>query len=358
MEGKFDARLKELPSAAFHELVGRISAVDEFKGWWRGRAAGSPSVLDRLRKETIGFSESVTVRFSARPSFPLPQDLSWGRRRPATGEGGPSRRAGYRELLRSVFEGYREMEFGEDLILRFHGRLFHHSGADRTPRGQYKSLPDRASVYRYGGLESPALRATEPHLVPKEMEILTRWTSSRLRSSDFHPLLVIASFLLEFLAIRPFADGNGRMSRILATLLLLQSGYEYLPYLSLDKVITKRGMDYAFALRRGQAKRNFPRPDITPWLRGFLDTLQAHAAELRAILDGRPREDLLSGNQRAVLSLFDRHPEVSTRRVCGELGIPRDTAKQVLSRLSALGLVRRTGAGRATRYHRLPLSPG
>lgn len=358
MEGRLDARLKDLPPAALHELIGRISAVDEHKGWMRGRAAACPLVLARLRKETMGFSEGVAIRFSTRAYFPLPHNPPWGGRRPGKSGKEPSRRTGYGNLLRSVFDGYHDMEFGEDLMLRFHGLLFHHAGANRPHLGQYKSVPDKPSVYRYGGMESPALRPTEPHLVPKEMEILTCWTVSRLRSSDFHPLLVIASFLLEFLAIRPFADGNGRMSRVLANLLLLQSGYEYLSYLSLDKVIANRGMDYAFALRRGQAKRNSPRPDITPWLRAFLDLLQTQAAELRAILDNRPREALLSGNQRAVLSLLDRHPEVSIRLVCGELRIPRDTAKQVLARLYDLNLVRRTGAGRATRYSLLPLSPG
>ena len=123
-------------------------------------------------------------------------------------------------------------------------------------------------------------------------------------------------------------------------------------------VIADRGPDHLIALRKAQAKRNFPRPDITPWLGAFFEVVQAQAMELRSVLERRPGENLLSGNQRAVLSLLDRHGEVSIRIVCRELGIPRDTAKQVLRRLSDMNLVLRSGAGRATRYLLPPLSPG
>lgn len=351
---RLDARLKELHPAGIHELVVRISGIDECKGWWEGRGHAFPADLARLLNGAIPVSADASARMSARNASPSAGPPPWGERRPVPGGGARALRTGYAELLRSVFEGHRAMEFGKELVLRFHAQLLKDSPADRTHRGRYRSLMDRPGPYRREGKESLALRPTEPHLVHEEMRILTEWTAARLGSPDYHPLLVIASFLLEFLAIRPFTDGNGRMGRILAHFLLLRQGYEHVPYVPLDRIIEDRMAEIQIALRRAQARRNFPRPDILPWLRAFLDVLQAQATELRVLLEGRPREDLLSENQRAVLSLFDRHREVTIRLVHGELGIPRDTAKQVLGRLHKRNLVLRAGAGRASRYRRPP----
>lgn len=341
MEHRLDARLRELPPSAFHELTGRIAAVDECKGWWQGRGHAFPSALGRLRKQALAF-----------PSFAAP--FVSGR-----GAAPPPRASGYAELLRSVFDGHRDLEFGEELILRLHARLFRSSPAGGAARGRYRTLSVRPPAFLHGGMESPSLRPTEPHLVPREMEVLVGWTVHRLAYPPvFHPLLVIPAFLLEFLAIRPFTDGNARLSRVLAAFLLLKSGYGYVPYLLLDKAIADRGVEYALAQRRAQARRNLPRPDISPWLLAFLEVLRAQAGELRHLLEGRPREELLSGNQRSVLELLARHREVSIRLVRRELGIPRDTAKQTLRRLRELNLVRRAGAGRAARYLPVPPSAG
>lgn len=332
MHHRFDARLRELPPAAFHELAVGIAAVDECRGWWRGRLPASPSDLGRWKERALAFSGSAA---------PAP------------------RASRYAELLRSVYDGHREMEFGEGLILRFHARLFRSSPAGEAARGRYRPAPVRPPAFRYGGMESPALRPADPLFVPREMEALTGWAALRLAPPRlFHPLLVIPAFLLEFLAIRPFADGNRRMSRVLAAFLLLKSGYGYIPYASLDKAIADREVEYAISLRRAQASRNLPRPDISPWLLAFLDVLRRQSDDLRLLLEGQPREELLSGNQRAVLDLLDRRREVSIRQVRRELGIPRDTAKQVLRRLRELNLVRRAGAGRAARYLRVPPSAG
>jgi Fic family protein len=354
---RLDARLKELPPAGIHDLVVRISGIDECKGWWKGRGNAFPTDLRRMMDAAIPVSADASARISARNALPSSEPPPWGKKRPVRRGGADPPKTGYAELLRSVCEEHRAMEFGKELVLRFHAQLLKDSPADRAHRGRYRSLMDRPGPYRREGMESLALRPTEPHLVHEEMRILTEWTEARLGSPDYHPLLVIASFLLEFLAIRPFADGNGRMSRILAHLLLLKQGYEHVPCVPLDRIIADRMAEIQIALRRAQARRNFPRPDILPWLRAFLDVLQAQAAELRSLLEGRPREDLLSDNQRAVLSLFDRHREVTIRLAHKELGIPRDTAKQVLGRLHRRNLVLRAGAGRASRYQRPPSYP-
>lgn len=354
---RLDGRLTAIPAAACHELAVRISRIDEFKGWWNGRAQAYPLVLRALRERTVPASAEASARIAAAASLLPTAPSPWARGRSAGGAAQTAADAGYAEALRAVFEGYRAMELGEELALSLHAQRFRRFPEERGRAGRFRATADRPPTFVRGSMEALALRPAEPHLVPEAMTRLTGWTASRLASREFHPLLVIASFLLEFLAIRPFARGNGEMSRLLAAFLLLKCGYGHVEYSPMDRIIADRGPEYLAALRRAQARRNLPRPEIAAWLRAFLDVLHAQASGLRSMLEEQPREDLLSGNQRAVLALFGRHREVSVRLVRRELGIARDTAKQVLGRLLERKLVARTGAGRAAGYLRYPPSP-
>jgi Fic family protein len=182
------------------------------------------------------------------------------------------------------------------------------------------------------------------------MAALSRWTAAQIASRRFHPLLVVAAFVLEFLAIRPFADGNGRTSRMLTNLLLLQCGYDCLPYAPLEKVVEERKAEYYIALRKSQLSRHMPRQDPGPWAHAFLSALRDHARRLRAAVEGMPPDSILSDNQRRVLELLGRHGEVTNRLVARELGLSRETVKQTLGRLVSINALRRIGSGRAVRY--------
>jgi Fic family protein len=244
------------------------------------------------------------------------------------------------------------MPLTRSAVLRFHADLLRYSPNDQAHRGAYRSLPDRSAFFRRPSVEAITLRAADPDAVEGRMDALLRWTNSRLDSGAFHPLLVVAGFVLEFLAIRPFAAGNGRTSRLLTNLLLFHRGYTYLPYASIEHVIAERKAEYYLALRKSQASLHLPRPDMGPWFLAFLDAMRIQARELDRALASKPAERLLSANQAGALALFERHREISNRLVAGELGLPRETSKQVLNRLVALNLLTRVGAGRAARYRR------
>jgi len=252
-----------------------------------------------------------------------------------------------------VFDRNAELPVSADLVLRLHEDLL--GGSQRGPSGVgWRAAPDRSLLLPRRTAESITLRPSAPENIPSEMEGLIRWVNSRLASREFHPLVVIAVFLLEFHAIRPFTDGNGRVSRLLTNLLLLRGGYGYVPYASLESAIEERKTEYYLALRKSQSSRSLPHPDMTSWLTAFLDTLRAQVRELRGSLEGKPPENRLSANQAAVLALSERHGEVTNRLVARTLSLPRETSKQVLNRLLALGFLERIGSGRATRYRRTP----
>lgn len=352
MEERLDARLMEIPPRVFHGLLTTISKIDAFKGWWKGCALPTAQLRKRLEAQAVNASATACSQIAG-ASLPEPESATMHERKASSAGAEASREiAGYTGVLRTVLDGYEEMEFGQDLFVDLHARLLKHAPKERAHPGRYRAIPDKTATLPGRRMESVALRPSPPHLIQGELRIVTDWTVSRLNSAEFHPLLVIAGFILEFLAIRPFTDGNGRLSRILTTYLLLKCGYAHMPYTSLEKAIADRHTEYYLALRRSQLSRNSLRPDMTPWLIAFLEVLQAQAEELRFLFEARFDRGVLSWNQVGVLGLFERNDEVSNRQVCRELGIPKDTAKQVLNRLLALNLIRREGSGRAVRYRK------
>lgn len=350
---RLDSRLRAIPPPAWPGLLSRISEIDEFKGWWGGRYTSPRTVLGGLARKVVAQSTNSSMRIGWSG---VPRNLSGsGPAQAAPGGIRASPAAAYARLLKEVFHGYAEMPLSAPLVLRFHAELFAGSPEDPSRRAGWRDAPDRSLLLPQRGMESITLRPSAPENIPSEMEALIRWANARLGSRELHPLTVVAGFLLEFHAIRPFAEGNGRTSRLLTNLLLLRRGYAYMPYASLEKAIEDRKAEYYLALRKSQSSRNLSSPDMTPWLNAFLDTLRSQARELRSFLEEKPPGSRLSANQNAALGLAERHVEVTNRLVAGTLKLPRETAKQVLNRLLSLNLLERVGSGRATRYRRTAL---
>ena len=254
MKDRFDGRLRGIPAEALHGLLRRLSAIEAFRGRWESASKPGTRVLRRVRESVASRSAAASCRIA--------------------GENRPGAASGYADALRAVFDGHLEMPPTEDRLLALHAAAFRHIPEERARAGRYKSAGLRGKSDRDFLSEPVALRSPGPLLIPAQMETLAGWLPSRLTGGEFHPLLVVAAYLLEFLAIRPFADGNGRVGRLLANLLLLRCGHAYLPYGSLDAAIHSRREEYYLALRRSQASRNLPHPDISPWMFAFLDALE------------------------------------------------------------------------------------
>lgn len=331
MKDRFDDRLRGIPGGGLHGLLLRLSAIESFRGRWESAPKPGARVLRRVRESVLSRSAAASCRIA--------------------GELRPTAVSGVADALRAVFDGHALIPPTEDRLLALHASMFRHLPEERSRAGRYKSAVLHERSDRDFLSDPVALRSPGPLLIPAQMETLSAWLPSRLAGGEFHPLLVVAAYLLEFLAIRPFADGNGRMGRLLTNLLLLRCGHSYLPYGSLDASIHARRDEYYLALRRSQASRNLPRPDISPWLFTFLDALEEmQRREVTEVIARLPGEGALSANQAAVMDIAATEGEVTNRGVAAKLGLPRETAKQTLNRLVSLGALRRLGAGRATRY--------
>lgn len=334
-------------------ILAKIATLDQFKGLWQGSLRLSPHILGRLKSWVIITSTGASTRIEG--ATMTDEEIARFLRglKTKTPKGRDEEEvAGYADLIGRVFDNWKIIKLTEGWIQQFHNILLQFSQKDRLHKGKYKSSDNTVVMVNDRGEHVVLFAPTPPHLVQAEMLAAIEWTNEQLKKSDIHPLLVIANFIFEFLAIHPFQDGNGRVSRALTNLLLLQAGYSYISYVSLDEIIEKTKAEYYLALRATQKNHKTDNEDIAPWVEYFLGALIKQAERARAIMDTDQPEKLLSEKQKKVFELFEEHNEIGVADAVALLGgaIQRETIKQALSRLVKLRLLERIGQGRGTRY--------
>jgi len=267
--------------------------------------------------------------------------------------------AGYAEAMDLVFEASGELRITENHIRQLHQTLLRHSDEDERHRGSYKTLSNNVVAFDADGREiGVVFEASTPFDTPREMEALVAWTRKALDEEAQHPLLIIAIFVVTFLAIHPFQDGNGRLSRVLTTLMLLRAGYAYVPYASLERVIEENKDLYYKALRRTQTTLKGDAPDWEPWVGFFLRCVKKQKDHLAARLDrewlAQDHEDELPELSRQVVKALYEHERLTIVQLTAITGANRNTLKVRLRELVAAGRIRRHGKARATWYSRNP----
>lgn len=335
------------------EILSLVAQLDEFKGAWRALSLQAPERLAALRRvatiESIGSSTRIEgARLSDREVEALLSRLDAQSFRSRDEE----EVAGYAEAMERVFISYADTPLTENYIKQLHGILLRHSGKDERHRGQYKTLPNHVEAFDADGKSLGIVFETAtPFDTPRRMQELVDWTQAALADAAFHPLLVIAVFTVVFLAIHPFQDGNGRLSRILTTLLLLRAGYGYVPYSSLESVIEANKEGYYLALRRTQRTLAEARPDWEPWLLFLLRALQRQKARLAEKIAGeRVMSEALPALAQTILDLARDHGRIGIGDVIRATGQHRSTIKLRLGELVRNGRLARHGKGRATWY--------
>ncbi len=180
---------------------------------------------------------------------------------------------GYHRVLRTILENYSKIEISENYINQLHGILLKYSNKDQFHRGNYKTLSNQVIANHPNGDKHIIFKTTDPHLVKVEMENLIFWVNERFKKEDLHPLLAIATFIYEFLSIHPYQDGNGRLARLLTTLLLLKKNYTFIQYFSFESIIESTKEEYYSSLMKGQKNRNSKKEKIDVWVIYFLKCL-------------------------------------------------------------------------------------
>jgi len=336
------------------EIVANIAKIDRFQGLWQGGARFSPQILSRLKAWAIISSTGASTRIEGAKM----EDEEIARFLRGLKTNPPKNRdeqevAGYADLIGRVFDNYSSIKLTENWIWQFHSILLQFSAKDKDHKGGYKTRENTVALVKPDGQMIVLFRPTPPYLVKPEMNTAITWANRHLQDGDIHPILVIANFIFEFLAIHPFIDGNGRLSRALTNLLLLKSGYSYIPYVSLDEIIEETRTEYYLALRKSQATFGTKKESIEPWLNFFLDVVLKQADLAVGLLSAENVERLLSPQQLKVWAYLQAGDGATPGEIAAATGVPRVTVSQALLRLTKLGRAERVGLGRATRYRKL-----
>src|SRR3989338_1596141 len=347
----FNKRIANIPQ----NLWKIINQIDELKGQWVGGAKMNPQVLGRLKRSVLVTSTCASTRIEgAQLSDEDIEKMMRGLSMQKFKDRDIEEVKGYYELLENVFNAWDKIPFSESSIQHLHRELLKYTEKDKLHRGEYKKIENKVEMINKAGQSIGILFDTTPaYLTPKEMLELTEWTQEALSIKEIHPLLIIGNFLVEFLNIHPFQDGNGRLSRILTNLLMLEYGYPYVPYISHEKLIEDNKADYYLALRRSQKTINKEKEDIVPWLEFFLQILLLQAKQAVDLLSKENIELLLSPKQLIVWKYLENISEASPGEISKATKISRSTVSQALDVLMRLKKVKRIGQGRTTRYSKI-----
>ena len=335
------------------ELLALLSEIDEFKGAWRALGTLAPERLNALRRvatiESIG--SSTRIEGSKLTDREVEQLLARLEIKSFASRD-EQEVAGYAEVMETVFQAWTDIPITENHIRQLHRDLLRHSEKDERHRGDYKTVSNSVGAFDENGqMIGIVFETASPFDTPMRMAELVAWLNEARELKRLHPLLIVAVFTVVFLEVHPFQDGNGRLSRVLTTLLLLQAGYAYVPYSSLESVIEHSKEGYYLALRQTQGTIRTDAPNWQPWLSFFLRALQQQVRRLGLKVE-RERMALAVLPELAVVILdYARdHGRVTMRNMVQVTGASRNTLKEHFRNLVEKNLIRQHGGGRSTWY--------
>jgi len=338
------------------EILGLIAKIDEFKGAWRTLGTLAPDRLSALRRvatiESIG--SSTRIEGSKMSDRDVERLLSNLRIKTFTTRD-EQEVAGYAEVMDRVFSSWQDITLTENHIKQLHRDLLVYSEKDARHRGNYKTSPNSIVAFDESGAQiGTVFETATPFDTPLLMTQLVTWMNEERGSERMHPLLLIALWVVVFLEIHPFQDGNGRLSRVLTTLLLLQAGYAYVPYSSLESVIEQNKEAYYLALRQTQGTIRTDTPNWQPWLVFFLRAL---AEQVRRLNKKIEREKLvlapLPELSLQIVEFAREHGRVTMGDVIRLTAASRNTLKQHFRALVEQGRLKQHGSGRGVWYELL-----
>ena len=335
------------------EILRLIARIDEFKGAWRALGTLAPDRLSALRRvatiESIGSSTRIEgSKLTDREVEKLLSNLAIQ----AFETRDEQEVAGYAELMDLVFNSWRDIPFNENHVKQLHQILLRHSEKDARHRGQYKTNSNSVAAFDENGDQIGIVFETaSPFDTPRLMAELVVWVNDERDKAQLHSLLIIAIFVVVFLEIHPFQDGNGRLSRVLTTLLLIQAGYAYVPYSSMESVIELNKEAYYLALRRTQGSVRTDAPNWQAWLVFFLRSLAEQVRRLerkiereRIVLAALPDLSL------QIVEFAREHGRVTIGDAIKLTGVSRNTLKQHFRNLALHGHLNQQGGGRGVWY--------
>lgn len=335
------------------ELQKLLNQIDQFKLSWQESHRLMPEQLKVLRHvatiESVG--SSTRIEGSKLSDSQVEKILSG-----LTAQSFKSRDeeevAGYARVMEEIYTSYLYIPLTENYIKQLHAMLLSYSTKDIRHRGDYKKFPNNVEAFDTQGRSlGIVFETSSPFETPLQMADLVAWATKAFETNEYHPLIIIAVFIVVFLAIHPFQDGNGRLSRVLTTLLLLQHGYSYVVYSSLETIIEHSKEAYYRSLRLTQATLKTDHPQFDSWLSYFLRSLHKQIQQLEFKIS---KEQImltsLSKLASDIMQLVESKGRVVMADIISQTGAPRSTIKKQLNFLIDRKYLARHGQGKAIWY--------
>jgi len=335
------------------KILNLISQIDLYKGKWNFIEKQENIYLKELRKiatiESIGSSTRIEGgTLTDKEIEKLLNDVKITKLKTRDEQ----EVIGYYDTLEIIYENYDNIHLSENYIKQLHQNLLRHSDKDTRHCGEYKSLSNKVVANYPGGIQKVIFNTTEVHLVQSEMNDLINWTNEQFAKGEIHSLIIVANFVYEFLSTHPFQDGNGRLSRLFTTLVLLQQGYMFIQYVSFENLIEKTKKEYYQALMEGQKNRNKENENISKWILYFLDKLSVLTKRLDAKYDVfKSKGGYLNERQKEIKEYLKKNQPLKISDIAKRFEkINVNTIKKDLQYMKKEQIITSIGKGKGTVY--------
>ena len=258
--------------------------------------------------------------------------------------------AGYRDVLSIIHESFDAIPITPNYILQLHKILYSHM--NNPMAGRTKSVQNYISATYPDGRVETLFTPLDPFETPAALECICNEYNRVIGNMEVEPLIAIPTFIHDFLCIHPFNDGNGRMSRLLTTLLLYRNGFYVGKYISLEAKIAKNKDLYYDALNQAQHGWHDGTEDAVPFIKYLLGTILAAYKDFEerfALVE--TKLSALEMVRRATMNKIGRFSKQDIRELCPSLS--DSSIEGALRKLIELGEIKREGSGRTTCYYRL-----
>ncbi|MCM1363136.1 MAG: Fic family protein [Clostridiales bacterium] len=330
------------------EVLGLVAQIHEYKGRQEIYLKQKPAELDRLIEiakiqSTEASNEIEGIRTTNTRLKQLVTDKTTPHNRDE------EEIMGYRDVLNTIHENFEYIPIRPNYILQLHRDLYQYS--HKSIGGTFKNTQNYISAVDSEGREFVLFTPLAPYETPPEIEEICESYNRIINTQEVDALLLIPVFIHDFLCVHPFNDGNGRMSRLLTTLLLYRSGYVIGRYISLESKIAKNKDIYYDVLQECQNGWNEGMDDPTPFIKYLLQTI------LSAYRDFEERIDLVSEKlpaiemvRRAVYNKIGKFTKSEIMELCPTLS--KASIESSIKQLVEKGLLVKHGSGRTTFYTR------
>lgn len=331
------------------ELINKLSSIDRFSGEWSNieRREGIHTLKQLKSIATVqSVGASTRIEGSKLTNDEIQVLLFENLKIDKLEERDKQEVVGYFQALDTISESFADIRVSEGDVKNLHKILMKHSEKDEWHRGEYKQHPNSVDAHYPDGTTVTIFNTAKPG---QDTEVSMRALFEWYQNDKSTPAIIkVAVFVYEFLSIHPFQDGNGRLSRLLGTLLLLKQGYPWIQFVSFEHEIENRKTDYYKVLM--DCQQNRPGENVDSWLDFFLACLSSIQDKLMQKLETQQSQNALNPREKKIVQFIEAYPGVKSGEIATKLNIPLPSVKRILSEMIADKIISKNGTGTGTNY--------